>query len=168
MVTTTSIARDGDLRRYEENSGNQKVVYMDLAGHSFTLLPQQKIYAEMTAQAVSNQPSDVVDEPDENYVHTAPIESIYETLGAESIDGKECNKYRVVVKNGGDSTVTETETLIWIDERLGMPVKSVSRSTGGTRTMELSGVTLSADRQLFEIPKDYQKVDPKILRERIR
>jgi outer membrane lipoprotein-sorting protein len=168
MVTTTSIARDGDLRRSEEKSGNQEVVYLDLGGHNFTLLPQEKIYAEATAVPSSNQPEATADGPDENYVHTAPIESIYENLGTESINGQRCNKYRVVVKHAGDTTVSETETLIWIDEHLEMPVKSVTRSAAGTRTMELSAVTLSADKQLFEIPKDYKKVDAKALLERIR
>ena len=144
------------------------MVYLDLAGRTFTLIPQEKIYAETAAPLSSNQSTGIVDGPDKSYVHTAPIESIYESLGTEAINGQSCNKYRVVVKHGADTTVSETETLIWIDEQLGMPVKSVTRSSGGTQTMELSAITLSVDKKLFEIPKDYRKVEPKVLRERIR
>jgi len=167
IVTTASIARYGDLRRSEENGG--RLVYLDLAGRSFIVFPQEKIYAETTGTPSTNQPEDAaLDGSDDNYVHTAPIESTYENLGAESINGQNCTKYRVVVKNGSDSTVSEAETLIWIDERLGMPIKSMTRSAGGTRTMELSAVRLSADEQLFEIPKEYKKIEAKALRERMR
>lgn len=168
VVTTTSIARDGELRRSEENSGGKLVVYLDLADRSFVLLPQEKIYAEAAGTPLSSQPSETADGPDEIYLHTAPIQSTYENLGTETINGQNSSKYRVVVKNSSDTTVNETETLIWIDDSLGIPVKSVTRSAAGTRTMELSSISLTADRHLFEIPKDYQKVEPRVLRQRIR
>jgi len=58
--------------------------------------------------------------------------------------------------------------LIWIDEALGMPVKSETHSAAGTRRMELSSISLSVDKALFAIPKGYQKVALQVLQQRIK
>jgi hypothetical protein len=49
-----------------------------------------------------------------------------------------------------------------------MPVKSVTRSAAGTRTMELTGINLRVDKRIFEIPKDYRKIESTALRDRLR
>jgi outer membrane lipoprotein-sorting protein len=160
-----TIVKDGDRRREEDKSSGQSVVYLDLPTGSFVLLPEEKIYAEMAGPAMSSSTAEGFEE---GYVHTAPIQSTYENLGTESLNGTTTTKYKVIVNSASNGNVTQSETLIWIDEALGMPVKSVTRSASGTRNMELSQVKLSVDKSLLEIPKGFQKVEMQVLQQRIR
>lgn len=127
------------------------------------MVPQEKIYAEITGPTSSASAPEGLEEV---YVHTAPIQSVYENLGTEMINGTNAIKYKVTVNSSNNGSVSQTETLIWIDEGLGMPVKSVTRSAAGTRTMELSQISQAVDRALFEIPKGFQKVEMKVLQQR--
>lgn len=170
-VTKVAIAKDGDLRREEETSGSKRVIYLYLPTGRFLLLPEERLYASLNDDSVTPESPDA--EPDgadgENfYLHTGPIQSLYENLAREEVKGRTTTKYRVVVNNSDAQTVSNSETLIWVDESLGIPIKSVSTSSGGVRTMELSEVSLEVDKRLFQIPPDYQKVDVKALRLRLR
>jgi hypothetical protein len=156
--------KDGDRRREEDKSSGQSVVYLDLPTGSFVLLPEEKIYAEMVGPATPTSTEGFA----EGYVHTAPIQSTYENLGTENLNGTTTTKYKVTVNSANNGNVTQSETLIWIDDGLGMPVKSVTRSASGIRNMELSQVKLSVDKSLLEIPKGFQKVEMQVLQQRIR
>jgi hypothetical protein len=140
-------------------------VYLDLPTGSFVLLPEEKIYAEMVGPVMSSSTAEGFEE---GFVHTAPIQSTYENLGTETLNGTTTTKYRVTVNSANNGNVTQSETLIWIDDVLGMPVKSVTRSPSGTRNMELSQVNLNVDKSLLEIPKGYQKVEMQVLQQRIQ
>ena len=164
-VTTTTIVREGNNRREEDNSRETKGVYLDVLAGSFLLLPDEKIYAEIVGPTAS---SSVPEGLEEVYVHTAPIQSTYENLGSEILNGTTTTKYKVTVNSTNAGSVGENETLIWVDEALGMPVKTVTRSPAGTRTMELTQITLKVDKTQFEIPKDYRKVEMQLLQQRIR
>ena len=147
------------------------MVYLDLPVGNFVLVPDEKIYAEMVGPGTVVRGQDGQDGQDgfeEVYVHTAPIQSTYQNLGAETVNGTTTTKYKVTVNSETNGSVSESETLIWIDEALGMPVKSETHSATGTRRMELSKVSLSVDKTLFVIPKDYQKVEMQVLQRRIK
>ena len=168
IVTTVALVRDGEMRREEESSRGKRVVYLEIPGGRFLLLPDEKIYANADGPPQSTQAPPLSEAPTEPYLHTAPIQSTYENLGTDTVNGTTATKYRVVVNNSTAGAVSESETFVWVDEGLGMPVKSSTRSAAGTRTMELSRITLTVDRALFEIPSDYQKVEMQQLRERIQ
>ena len=165
VVSTIAIFRDGEARREENNSENKRVVYLDLPTGHFMLLPDERVYAPVedgpTARLDSDGSADL-------YLHTAPIQSSYENLGSEIVNGQNASKYKVTVNDASGRGVTESETMIWIDESIGMPVKSVTRSAAGTRTMELTRINLTVDKRIFEIPKDYRKIEPAALRDRLR
>lgn len=144
------------------------MVYLDLPAGNFVLVPGEKIYAEMAGPGTVLQGQDGQDSFEEVYVHTAPIQSTYQNLGVETVNGTTTTKYKVTVNSETNGSVSQSETLIWIDEALGMPVKSETHSATGTRRMELSKVSLSVDKTLFVIPKDYQKVEMQVLRHRIK
>jgi len=75
------------------------------------------------------------------------------------VAGRNANKYRIVVNNSAAENVTQNETLMWIDETLTIPVKSETTSADGTRTvMELTDVVLAPEKQLFQIPSNYEKI----------
>lgn len=160
VVTKTLIARDGPLRREEQDDTSTRVVYLELPEGRFILLPDEKLYAAAINDdepALSN--SDAEENPAGRLLHTDPISTTYQVLGAETVAGRSATKYRIIVNNSGRENVTQTETLMWIDDNLNMPIKSETKSPDGTRTvMELSSVTPDADKQLFQIPADYEKI----------
>ncbi|HEX7295617.1 MAG TPA: hypothetical protein VF251_07680 [Pyrinomonadaceae bacterium] len=165
VSSSITIIRDGDKRREEHNSGGKKVVYLDLPDGTYVLLPDEKIYAPAIGPAEAGSTEDGFEEA---YVHTAPIQSTYQNLGSETINGTTTTKYKVTVNDTSNESVIKTETLIWIDDALGMPVKSETRSAAGIRRMELSEISLNVNKELFAIPGDYQKVEMKVLQERMR
>lgn len=171
LVTKSSIARDGDLRRNESEMASKKVAYLDVPQGRFILLPADKIYADLT-QGESDLPAIEDDEglelSPERLLHSDAGSTSYQKLGTETINGRNSNKFRIVVNSSSTANVSQNETLIWIDESLRMPIKSETKSADGTRvTMELSDIKLDVERHTFEIPTGYEKVTFTELRKRL-
>ena len=161
VTTKNLIARDGDLRRAESRVASKTIAYVERPEGRFVLLPEEKVYAEVTPDTSlpPNEDEDALQRSPEGLLHTESGKSSYEALGKDTIGGRGADKYRVVVNAPSAANVSVSETLIWIDEALKMPVKSETKSADGTRVlMELSDVSLEVDNVLFQVPKDYQKV----------
>lgn len=163
------IARDGVKRREEYSAGaNGQIVHLEIPEGRFLVLPANRMYAELKSALDEtehgNRPVDSTDDspqlsPDQ-LLNEAHAPATYEKLGTEAVAGRATTKYRVVVLSRHDS---KSETLLWIDEALGMPVKSetVFQSSGRSSkvTMELRDVKLEVDERLFSWPSDYRKVE---------
>ncbi len=81
----------------------------------------------------------------------------FENLGAEN---NGLTKYLVRLE---DAPNADSETLIFVDENLKIPVRQEFYTTGGEQkvlvfSMELENLKLEADDKLFELPKDFRKV----------
>jgi hypothetical protein len=101
-------------------------------------------------------------------LHTEPISTTYQRLGTESINGRNTQKYRVVVNSSTGANVSASETVVWVDEVLQLPIKSEMKSADGTRwKMELTDIALEVDPDVFRIPDDYKKVAFSELRARL-
>jgi outer membrane lipoprotein-sorting protein len=160
IVTRTLIARDGQMRREEQETMTARVVYLELPEGRFVLLPDQKVYAASTTEdTVATSGSEGEENSPAGLLHTDPISTTYQALGAETVAGRSTAKYRIVVNNSDPENVSLNETLMWIDDALNMPIKSETKSQDGTRTVtELSGVSPDPDKQLFQIPSGYEKI----------
>jgi hypothetical protein len=165
-INQTFIARDGERRRedYETPAGT-KISFLQLPNGIYVLLPEKKMYAEwkpgaggMGEAGAASVPPDF--SPDK-LLNEARAEAHYEKLGAETVGGRESAKYRVTLRGKtGAPKETATESLIWVDETLGMPIKSEMTLTGGAHvTMELRDLKETVDASLFELPQDYRKVE---------
>ena len=153
------LARDGDKRRNETQTPGQRVVYLTLPEGTFVLLPDQKVFAAVAPDDANAGAQESETAPD-RLLHTETITTGYEQLGPETIGGKSLQKYRVVVNNSTGENVSAGETFVWFDETLHLPVRTESRSPDGTRVIiELSEVVLRVDKTLFDIPKDYTKIE---------
>jgi hypothetical protein len=171
----TFIARDGDRRREDyEGAAGEKISYLQLPGGVYVLLHAKKLYAELKPEndgASANERSENVppDFSPDKLLNQARPESLYERIGAENLNGRATVKYRVTVRGAtGASREVTTESIVWVDESLGMPVKSETTSTGGMAsgarvTMELRDIKETVDAGLFELPPDYRKVPPREL-----
>lgn len=166
LVTKTSVARDGEMRRHESESE----VYLDVPEGKFVLLPREKVYADLTEEGTVNADQDeegLSVSPDALLENDAGS-TTYQKLGSEIIAGRNANKYRIVVNSSAATNVSQSETLMWIDEALQMPIKSETKSADGTRvTIELSDIKREVNKDLFEIPKDYRKLTFSELRKRL-
>jgi hypothetical protein len=159
----TLIARDGDQRREDYESGaGERIAYLQLPEGSYALLPVKKLYAELKTETgdrgahVARVPPDF---SPEKLLNEARPETLYERLGEENLNGRATVKYRVTVRGQKNGTVT-SESLVWVDETLGMPVKTETTSAGAKVTMELRDIKATIDDGLLELPSDYKRVAP--------
>jgi hypothetical protein len=175
QIGRTLIARDGDRRREDyESPAGETISYLQLPEGNYVLLPAKKLYAELkpvgegskAGEREASTPPDF--SPDKLLNETRP-ESRYEKLGPETVNGRAAQKYRVTVlgKTGASRAVT-TESIIWIDEQLGMPIRTETTSTGGGATgvkilMELRDIKETVDAGLMGLPADYRKVEAREL-----
>ena len=158
-VVKSSTAKDGEMRRTETEAGSRKLVFLNIPEGAFVLLPDEKVYASTSSDEPVAGSAEDGDLTPEKLLHDDIGSTSYQKLGTESVAGRTANKYRVVVNNSNTANVSQIETLIWVDEALGLPIRSETKSPDGTHvTMELSEIELNVDRHLFEIPSDFQKV----------
>jgi hypothetical protein len=159
------VARDGDKRRVEtELLPGVKVAFLQLPAGRYLLYPAKKLYAEVKLDDSSGSQYSGLGVPSDfsadKLVNTVPTGAKYEKLGTEEVNGRMTTKYRVTNARAAGSDAASLETTIWADESLGMPIKSVTTSTGGAKyTTELRDIKQEVDAQQFELPKDYQKVE---------
>lgn len=162
VTSKNLIARDGDLRRTESQVASKTIAYLETPEGKFVLLPAENIYFEVTAGASlpgNEEEEDALERSPEGLLHADIGNTSYQTLGKEGVGQRGTDKYRVVVNAAAAANVSVSETLIWIDEALKMPIKSETKSPDGTRvSMELSEVSLAVDKALFQIPEGYQRL----------
>lgn len=164
VTQTVFMARDGDKRRedYEMPQG-VKMTVLRLPEGSYTIYPSKKMYAEIGADSSQEgAPSATPDFSADKLVNASRVGARYEKLGTEEVLGRTTTKYRVTAEGSGAGAVS-VETILWVDESLGMPVRSESTSRseamGESRyTVEYRDIKLEADDSLFVLPKDYRKV----------
>lgn len=165
------VARDGDRRREEyEDARGALIVYLENVQGRFILLPSSKMYASLNTGAAPtnslNLPNDAGEISADRLLHESHSEARYQKLGVDNLDGRIATKYRVTRMGSGDQSGTESETLIWIDESLGMPIKSETTFTLDHYSkvlMELKSISLNVDEELFELPADFKKVDARLI-----
>ncbi|MDQ3820261.1 MAG: DUF4412 domain-containing protein [Acidobacteriota bacterium] len=165
----TFIARDGVRRREDYETAGVKVSLLELPAGTYVLLPEKRMYAELKPEAgdgggAGTQPPPPDFSPDKLLNEVRP-EAHYERLGPETLNGRATTKYRVTLKGmTGAARETAAESLVWVDENLGMPVKTEMSSAGGPQggahvIMELRDIKETVDANLFDIPQDYRKTD---------
>lgn len=169
-TTEMLVARDREKRRIDvELFPGMKVTYLQLPEGSYMLVPGKKIYAEFKpGEAAGSSGQTRGASPDfspDKLLNQSAGGARYEKLGPEEVGGRATMKYRVTT--GGQTGAAKeatTETLIWIDESLGMPIKSETTNTGGAAngakySTELRDIKQEVDASVFELPPDYRKVE---------
>jgi len=164
-IARTLIAKDGSLRR-EETLGPSATAYLYLPRGTFLLIPEARLYSESTPVVSSTPGSISPDESSELMLHGGGTETLYRQIGYEDVAGRRLQKYQIVVNRTDVANVTHSDTLVWVDEELGMPVKTEIRSSNGSRTViELTEIKREVDARLLQIPEGYRKVTPEEARQ---
>ena len=173
------ISRDGENRREEFNPGSDAmVVYLETPAGRFLLFPGKRIFADLNSSAESiddssddSERSGVLDFSPNRLLHESSARARYQTLGTENLDGRKTTKYRVTSDDSSGTIGSGSVTLIWIDDELGLPIKSETTSAGGDRptkvVTELRDIKQDVDARSFDLPQDYKKVDYTALRAEI-
>lgn len=151
----TFIARNGNLRRYDFNYGQkiQVSVVQTADGKSFVVFQNKKIYAENSKDATAQSLENPFDFLTTEWLNQK-ADARFERLDAEN----GFMKYRVSL---GDNQIAES--IIWVDENTGLPVRQEFYSTSGEQrslnfTFEMKNFKPQTDALLFEVPKDFHKV----------
>jgi outer membrane lipoprotein-sorting protein len=117
---------------------------------SYMLMPEQQMYMEFLAS--DNNPARQRMPRVEDY-RADPCSSrefaSCKKLGTETVNGRACDKWEAVEKNGDKHTM-------WVDQKLHFPIKS---QTGGMTTEFTNIKEGTQDAALFTIPPGYRKFD---------
>ena len=151
----TFAARNGDNRRYDYHYGQktQVSVVQIVDNKSFLVFDDKKIYAENSKSATfqnAENPFDFLTTEWLNQKADAKFESIDAENGIV--------KYRVIF---GENQMSES--IIWVDKNIGLPVKQEFYSITGEQrilnfTFEMKNFKPQPDTGLFEVPKDFRKI----------
>jgi outer membrane lipoprotein-sorting protein len=175
-IRKITIARDGGNRReeYETESG-ETVIYLENNAGTFVLLPSSRIYANLNNSADIGVDVGAADEPSnsiDSILNRVSSEATYRKLGAEHLNERATTKYRVTYVSNGDSAASTQETFVWVDESLGMPIRSETsyiNSGHSTRVVsELRDITLDVDSRLFDLPAGFKNVTHQVFLEQLR
>jgi hypothetical protein len=170
FVESWVIGRDELIRRDEGGSEQARIVYLDSPQGRYILWPEKKVYAVVAGDFGDPppRPEDEADAPD-RLLHMDPTISTFQPLGVETVAGRNAAKFRVVVNSSETESVNSSETLIWIDSALNMPIKGEMKTRDGTVVVnELSDINLQPDKQLFQIPAGYEKIAYSALQKQLK
>ncbi len=143
----------GDKFRMEMNTaGHDMIVINDLNKKvAYNLMPQQHMYMEISTE--TQGPHHMPEW--RTYDSSNPCASMPGTtcqkVGAETVNGYMCDKWLLTDKD------RQSSRTVWIDQKTGIPIKSVS--SRGTEFELMNIKTGTQDSKLFEIPAGYQKID---------
>jgi len=157
----TFVARNGANRRFDFNFGAKNQVSVVHTDKNYLILPDKKIYAEDSEKTVASE--NWTDFLTTEWLN-AKTEASFERLETEG------NLTKYLVRLGAGDL---SETLIYVDEAQGFPVRQEFYSVSGeqkslTFAVELRNMKLQTDDNLFAIPKDHRQVSADELRKTLR
>jgi outer membrane lipoprotein-sorting protein len=138
----------GQNYRQEMAMGGQKqiMIFQKDKGIVWVLMPQLKMYMEMTAGGQQDMapptPEEMEKMGDKKY------------LGEEKINGYKCKKYRYTPNDPSMGTST-----MWISNKLNFPIKVEMHGSSGPMSVEYKNIQeKKISDSLFNLPAGYQKM----------
>jgi hypothetical protein len=173
------VARSGNDRVMVFNlPTNEKAIYLDKGGQNYLILPNRKQYAELNKESTGIEirrlmmPAEIVDQ----------IKGIngVTRAGEETLNGRDVVKYtyEAATNTNTQAGTVGTQSVILVDKQTGLPLRSetVSQSQSGANVngvtglrvvTEMTDISSTPDMSLFQLPTDYQKIDPATVRAQI-
>lgn len=134
----------GNMWKMEGIQEGEKVImiYDFDNGKMITLMPEEKMYMEMTIAK-----GDINDPRGREGIDELATKKV---LGKEKVNGFMCEKIEYIYHAKEIGTIT-----VWYSEKLDYYIKTKSKEGG----MELKNIKVGAlSSSLFKVPKDYQKM----------
>ena len=138
----------GEKFRQEMNIGGEKqiMIFQKDKGVVWVLMPEQRMYMEMTAGGHQDMAPPTPEE----------MENMAEKkyLGQEKINGYKCKKYIFTPRDPSVGTTT-----MWISNKLNIPIKTEMKSSAGPISMEYKNMQeKKIPDSLFTLPAGYRKM----------
>jgi hypothetical protein len=170
------VARSGNDRVMEFNlPTNEKVIFLDKGGTNYMILPNRRQYAELTKEALGFEVRRMM-MPDQ-MVNQAKSVPGMKLVGEEMVNGRQATKfsYAAVANTNTAAGTVATDSYMLIDKETGLPLRTetISQSQSGANVQGVSGVrvitemtdiTTTPDKTMFDLPTDYQKIDPETVK----
>lgn len=147
------IARDGEKWRTDSALGTPDQTTSIHTDKEYVFASATKVYSEIPTAHGYDEREETVNAMTRGLLNSKE-KAAYEKVGAEG----ELTKYKVVV-----DPAKNVETLVFVDEKLGIPVrKEVYKTDGGNRVLdykvELTGFKTTVDASQFQPLKGYKLV----------
>ena len=173
-TSVTVIFRSGANRREEYKSDKAEIVYLENETGRFVLVPALKSFGDLNSSTNTTKTPLVDDLTAANLTHgllaDTSTSAIYQPIGAEELNGRRTVKY-LVRQNLNAADADTRDTFVWVDDELGMPIRSESTHTAAGKTFrfvtELRELSTQVDEKAFAIPNEYQEVEYRQLSQRI-
>ena len=135
--------------------GDMSIIHDFKNKTSYMLMHDNKMYMEMTAGQGGRRGPRMQEIRALGENPCADEEGVTcKKVAEETVNGRDCDKWEFA---SSDPAKTRTE---WIDKKLHVPVKTVFADS----TFELSNIQEGPqDKSRFEVPSDYQKLDPSMM-----
>ena len=173
-----NVARNDDDRVMEFNlPTNEKVIFLDKGGSNYLIFPNRKQYAELNQQSLGFEvrrmlmPAEIVQQ-----AKAIPGMTL---VGEQTENGRQVLKYayQAIANTNTAAGTVQTESYILVDKETGLPLhtETVSQSqssnvsgVNGIRVVtEMTDIKTSPDHAIFDLPSDYQKIDPETVRAQV-
>jgi hypothetical protein len=173
------VARSGDNRMMEFTlPTNEKVIFLDKGGKNYVILPGRKQYAELTKEALGFEVRRML--MPEQIVAQAKGLTGMKLVGEETQNGRQVVKYayQAAANTNTAAGTVATESQLIVDKETGLPLRTetVSQAQGGADVQgmntvrivtEMTDIKTAPDPAVFELPADYQKIDPETVKTNI-
>lgn len=172
---TANVAREGEKRRVAFNlPNNEQVVYLNLSGTRYLILPNRKQYAEVSPEAVGfDMPRMMM--PDRIVDYLKGREG-FERVGEEQFNGRAVVKYRAAgtARTNSPAGQINAESFTYVDKETGLPVRAEFESQAGGSVQGVDGLKTVIEMRdiktetapaLFEVPTGYNKITEEQIRQ---
>jgi hypothetical protein len=171
-------ARAGDDRVMEFNlPTNEKVIFLDKRGMNYIIFPSRKQFAELDRESLGFDVRRMM--MPEEMVQQAKAMPGMTKVDEQVQDGRQVVKYAYQATANTNTTAgtVDTQAYLLVDKETGLPLHTETTSTSesgnvngvnGVRVVtEMSDIKTSPDMSLFDLPTDYQKIDPVTVRAQV-
>jgi hypothetical protein len=160
------IARDGPRWRMDLSVNGQAIILLDLPDGRVLIAPQRAVFTRLRPDEPSGLPlaDDAPLTPDlspERLLNQDELQPEYAKLRADQFNGRAVTVYQVTVRGSTD----QTESVVWVDDETGFPLKNeITETIGGVRqpavyVSEIRDLTLGPPPAgWFEVPAGYREV----------
>ena len=149
QTQTGKIFMKGSKMRMEMDTPGGKTINIILPdeGKSIMLIPQQKMYMEMSSADTPGSPPPAGKDDLEKMADL-------KNLGKEKINGYSCDKYEVIYNDK-----TMGKMIQWISPKLNIPLKMAGEGPHGDFTLEYKNIKEGGvPDSMFQVPPGYQKM----------
>lgn len=174
-----TVARSGDDRVMVFNlPTNEKAIYLDKGGQNYLILPNRKQYAELNKESTGVEIRRLL-MPEQIVNQIKGINGVTRA-GEETANGRQVVKYtyEAAANTNTQAGTVGTQSVILVDKETGLPLRSetVSKSQNGSNVngitglrvvTEMTDITATPDTSLFQLPTNYQKIDPETVKAQI-